>query len=190
MRNVLPRKAHLIPAEATRVFKGVIFDVYQWQQEMFDGSFETFEMLKRPDTIKVIAVKDDKIVILQEEQPAYGSFCGVPGGRHDFDDESELDAAKREVAEESGFTFSTWKLLDVWQSQPKIDHFVYYFLATDFEKEVERHLDPGEKIDVQLLDFDSVKEIVKSGQGRDIGEKFFAEVDSLEELLALPEYIP
>ncbi len=36
-----------IPPNAKRVFKGIIFDVYQWQQKMFDGSKETFEMLKR-----------------------------------------------------------------------------------------------------------------------------------------------
>src|SRR5258708_6669738 len=121
MRNIIPKTARLLPPQAKRVFKGVIFDVYQWPQKMFNGSFETFEMLKRPDTIQVIAVKDDKIVVLEEEQPDRGPFFGLPGGRNDHEDESELEAAKREVREETGFTFKTWKLLDVKQPHAKID---------------------------------------------------------------------
>lgn len=35
-----------LPPQAKKVFTGQIFDVYQWEQEMYDGSFETFEMLK------------------------------------------------------------------------------------------------------------------------------------------------
>ena len=35
-----------VPKQAKRVFKGVIFDVYQWEQEMFDGTKEIFEKLK------------------------------------------------------------------------------------------------------------------------------------------------
>ena len=69
MRTVVPVNVDLLPAQAQRVFKGVIFDVYQWQQEMFDGTTETFEMLKRPDTVEVIAIKDDKLVVVHEQQP-------------------------------------------------------------------------------------------------------------------------
>jgi len=30
------------------VHQGVIFDVYQWEQEMYDGSIKIFEKLKTP----------------------------------------------------------------------------------------------------------------------------------------------
>lgn len=50
-----------IPINARRVFKGIIFDVYQWEQKMFDGNFKTFEMLKRPNTVEIIAIRDNKI---------------------------------------------------------------------------------------------------------------------------------
>ena len=55
-KRTLPDTAILIPDHATCVFHGALFDVYQWQQEMFDGTYETFEMLRRPDTIAVIAI--------------------------------------------------------------------------------------------------------------------------------------
>ena len=68
------------PDSAKLMFKGVIFEVYQWQQQMYDGSTETFEALKRPDTVSIIPVtKDKKFIILRQEQPGLVSRLGFPG---------------------------------------------------------------------------------------------------------------
>lgn len=53
MKKVIPDNAVLVPDAAQHVFEGMIFDVYQWPQKLFDGSEHTFEMLKRPDTVVV-----------------------------------------------------------------------------------------------------------------------------------------
>jgi ADP-ribose pyrophosphatase len=188
MREVIPKGAALIPEHAERVFKGIIYDVYQWQQELFDGSHSTFEMLKRPDTIEVIAIKDGKIVVLEEEQPGRLPFFGFPGGRHDVEAESELDAARRELLEETGMAFRTWKLLDVTQHMPKIDHFVYIFLATDLEDQVVPHLDSGEKIDVQLWDFAKVKASIADPRVRSFPKEVLDGVDSVQALFDIREY--
>lgn len=59
-----------IPDHAQLVFTGKTFDVYQWEQEMFDGSTKTFEKLRRNHSIDIVAVdQDKKIYILEEEQP-------------------------------------------------------------------------------------------------------------------------
>ncbi len=42
------------------MFEGRIYDVYQWPQKLFDGSTETFEMLSRADTVKIIALVNEK----------------------------------------------------------------------------------------------------------------------------------
>lgn len=55
--RVLPKGARLIPREAELVFRGEIYKVYQWPQKMPDGSVKTFEMLRRPDTVMVIALE-------------------------------------------------------------------------------------------------------------------------------------
>src|ERR1700691_3967497 len=115
MRSYIPSDARLIPDQANCVFRGKIYDVYQWQQQMFDGSFETFEMLKRPDTVKALAIKDDSLVVLEQEQPGSKLFFDLPGGRHDVASETELEAVKREMLEETGLTFGSWKLIEVTQ---------------------------------------------------------------------------
>ncbi len=188
MRSVIPPDASLVPENAKRVFEGVIYDVYQWPQRMFDGTFETFEMLKRPDTVKVLAVKDNKLIILEQEQPGQSTFYDLPGGRHDFENESELEAVKRELLEETGMTFTAWKLLEVRQPFSKIESFVYLFLATKFESQIAQHLDAGEKIKVLELDFQAVKALLENPLSRYLPKKLLVPLKSLEELCNLPEY--
>lgn len=157
MRSFVPKNAKLLPPEAKLVFKGVIFDTYQWRQEMYDGSFATFEMLKRPDTVKSICIKDGKIVITRQQQPSLGEFYDIPGGRHDEEGESELDCARRELLEETGMKFNDWKLISVNQPYHKIDSLQYIFLATDFAGQGEQNLEAGEKIQIELMSIDEVK---------------------------------
>lgn len=99
--------------------------MYQWRQELYDGSFETFEMLKRPDTVLIIAEDDGgEILACNEEQP--GGIIRkqhLPAGRVDASDKTILAAAKRELKEETGYSFAEWRLLDIVQPEKKIESF-------------------------------------------------------------------
>ncbi len=157
MKKVLPNKAALIPEHAKQVFKGQIFDVYQWPQELFDGSQATFEMLRRPDTIQILAVRDGNIVVVHDEQPGRPVYMHVPGGRADPEDESWLAAAKRELLEETGLAFKNWKLVAVFQPFIKMEWFTVWFVATDIESESPQNLDAGERISVDAISFDDFR---------------------------------
>ena len=188
MRTVVPEVVKLVPAEAKRVFKGILYDVYHWQQKRFDGSTATFEMLKRIDTVKVIAIKDSKLVVINDDQPQRGPILTMPGGRHDVPSETELDCAKRELHEETGMVFSDWRLIYTRQPSLRIEHIVYIFLATGFVRQETPHTDPGENITVRLMSFEDAK---KEAAHRTDGywpSDLLNRLDSLEELLALPEY--
>lgn len=187
MKKIVPVNASLIPEQAERVFKGFIFDVYQWQQEMFDGSFETFEMLRRVDTLKVLAVVDGKLVVLYEEQPKFGSFIDVPGGRHDYVEETHLEATQREMVEETGMTFSNWKLVSVEQAMGKIEWFTYVYVASDLTDIIKPKLDAGEKISVQQMNLEDYRALGLAGKLR-WWPPVLDKVQSIEELLSLPEF--
>lgn len=187
MKKVVPENAVLIPEEAERVFKGVIFDVYHWQQEMFDGTTETFEMLGGTDILKIFAVVDDKLVVLTEEQPSIGMFRDIPGGRHDHPEETHLEAAQRELREETGMIMENWKLIGVKQPFHKFERFIYFFLATDLKESGSIQLDAGEKIVVETIDFEEYIELGHDGSIR-TWPALPAHVKSLDNLLALPEF--
>ncbi len=80
------------------------------------------------------------------------------------------------------------KLLDVKQPQAKVDHLVYFFLATDFEEQTAPNLDAGEKITVKCLDFMEVKALMRDPKARHIASEIMSRVSSLQELLELPAY--
>lgn len=141
-----PKSKQPIPKDAKRVFKGVVFDVYQWEQEMFDGTKATFEIAKRPDTVVVFAVlPNGKIILTEQEQPGKEPFVGATGGRVD-EGEDILTAAKRELLEESGYEAEEFILWDAQHPVGKIDWVVYTFIAKGLRKVADMHPDAGEKI--------------------------------------------
>lgn len=145
-------KQHL-PDEAEQVFEGTIFSVYQWQQEMYDGSFETFEKLKRSSSVGILPVTmDGKILLTSQEQPHMQPFTSVPGGIVDSG-EAVFDAAQRELLEETGYTAKKWKLWYGTQLVTKIDWTVFMFVAIGCEKVQDQQLDAGEKIRVEKVAF-------------------------------------
>ena len=175
----LPENAIMIPDYANCVFRGNIFDVFQWQQEMFDGSFETFEMLRRPDTIIVIALNGDGSIVTQHEFQPNGieRIDSVPAGRVDPTDESTLAAAKREMKEETGMEFADWSLIEVNQPEPKIEWFIHIYLAQDLTSKGEPKHDAGEKITVGSSDYDTVRKKFAADSS------LLRDMNTLEELL-------
>jgi len=142
-----------IPEHARMVFKGVLFEVWQWEQEMFDGSKQTFERLRRPNTVQVVATVGDEILIQDERQPdSSRAFPSIPGGRAD-EGEAPLESAKREMMEETGYSSEDWELWKEENPVGKIQWTVYTYIARNCKKTGEPHTDAGEKISSKLVSF-------------------------------------
>lgn len=152
-----------IPKEAKLAFKGSIFNVYQWEQKMFDGSYQTFEMLDRADTNQIIAVVGDKIMITKENQPNKLGFYSFPGGRIE-EGEDPLEGAKRELIEETGYTCEDWELFKTYEPFHKMDWKIHYYIARNCKKTAEPHLDAGEQIEIKLLSFDEYIEFLMTDE--------------------------
>lgn len=193
MKKTIPDSAVLIPENAQAVFRGQIFEIFQWPQRMFDATTATFEMLRRPDTVQIVAIKDNELVLVNDEQPGRkGARLHFPGGRVDPEDASWLTAAKRELLEETGLEFEDWRLVHVEQPHQKIEWFVSFFIATNFKKASPQHVDKGgEKIEVVSRDFYSLRTAVLAGEAPSLNFAIplFLSVSSLEELSSLPQFI-
>ena len=142
-----------IPKEAKRVFEGIIYDTYQWKQKMFDGSYKTFEMLKRRDSVEVIATCKNKIYIGFQSQPVRKDFYCFFGGRVEHN-EDPLATAKRELLEEGGMVSDEWELWKMYESDHNINWYHYIYIARNAYKTGEQMLDSGEKIEIREVTFD------------------------------------
>jgi ADP-ribose pyrophosphatase len=170
-----PQSNQPLPANAQKVFSGQIFDVYQWEQELYDGSKKTFEKIKRSDTVIIFPVLDDgRILLTKQEQPGKTPFIGAAGGKVEGG-EDVLEAAKRELLEETGYEAKELILWDAQHPATKIDWVVYTFIAKGLTKTSEQTLDGGEKIELQPTTFDQLLEIA--------GTKEFSEKEVVVQLM-------
>ncbi|MFH1534525.1 MAG: NUDIX domain-containing protein [Patescibacteria group bacterium] len=120
MNIIRPESKQPIPKNAKKVFSGILFDVYQWNQKLFDGKETTFEKLVRPDTVVIFPILEDgRILLTKQEQPGKVPFIGATGGRVDKG-EDILEAAKRELLEESGYEAAEFVLWDAQHPTSKL----------------------------------------------------------------------
>lgn len=160
-----------IPDNAKRVFKGVLFDIYQWEQELFDGTFGTYELAVRKPSVQVIAIHNNKIVLTNEIQPGTNRFNAFVGGWIE-EGEEPLQAAKREMQEEACLISEDIKLWKKTELSMKVKWDTYYFIAKNCKKEGEQRLDAGGE---QLETFEvTFEEFIKIAQKPDFRNKEFS----------------
>jgi len=173
-----------IPPDATRVFKGKCFDIYQWKQQLFDDTETIFEKVKAVNTVSIIPVTENgKILISHQQQPGTVSFMSVFGGRID-NDEHPLDAAKRELLEETGYTAKKFILWDATQLLHQIEWTMYTFIAKGCKKVNDPQLDGGEKIKITAISIDEFVSLAtkRNFRGIEIALKLFRDKNAMAEL--------
>jgi ADP-ribose pyrophosphatase YjhB (NUDIX family) len=158
-----------LPADVRRVFEGKIFDVYQWEQELYDGTKATFEKISRPDTAVIFPVlPDGRILIIEDSQPQRETVLTAVSGRVE-EGETPEKAVQRELMEETGFEVKSIELFYEVNPVEKIDWRNYVFLGKGCRKTAEPKPDAGEKIITRLVTFDELINLASEGtlRGKD-----------------------
>ncbi len=150
-----------IPDKAKKVFTGIIFDTYQWEQEMFDGSKATFERIHRAPSVECIAIVDNKIITLEQAQPNRDWYPSLPGGRIDKGEEP-MEAIARELLEETGYTSESFELFREYFGNSKLYFPEYIFIARNCKKIAKQNIEAGEKINIKLSTFDEFLNIFRN----------------------------
>lgn len=124
---------------------------------------DEFYILEYPDWVNIIAItKDNQFVMIRQyrhgiQQTRYELCAGVvdPG-------EQPLEAAKRELFEETGYGNGKWhKLMTISGNTSTTNNYTHCFIATGVEKISTQHLEQTEDITIHLMTKEEVLELIK-----------------------------
>jgi ADP-ribose pyrophosphatase len=113
----------------------------------------------------MMAVDDKKRILLvrQYRLPADAYLWELPAGRLD-PGEKPLQAAKRELAEETGYTARDWKkLVSFWVSPGYVEEKMTIFLATDLTEGTATPMD-DERIEARWFTRQEITAMIDSGK--------------------------
>jgi ADP-ribose pyrophosphatase len=151
-----------IPSQAKKVFSWVRFEIFQWEQELYDGTTTTFERARFRDGAFVIPIlPDGQILLTKQEQPARnGAFFTLPWGSFDTNDEDPLVCAKRELFEETGYESDEWELFKKEEGTSNVIVDTYFYIARNCQKR-RTHINPdhGEKVWLYPVSFEAFLDI-------------------------------
>lgn len=151
-----------------KVYEGKILTLTVDKARLPNGRESTREVILHNGGVTIIAQPTpDKIILIKQfRYPIGKAIWEVPAGRL-HEGEVPLEAAKRELREETGYIANNWNHLGIVYPLPGYStEILYFFKATDLV-DSEQELDPDENIETKILDIKQAWQMIKDGEIRD-----------------------
>ncbi|HEX8638235.1 MAG TPA: NUDIX hydrolase [Pyrinomonadaceae bacterium] len=149
--------------ESKRIADCRVFNVREdFCERASDNLKGTFFVLENPDWVNVIALTENEEVVLIEQyrHGAEAVTLEIPGGMVDAGEPPEA-AARRELAEETGYTSENFVYLGKSSPNPALqNNRIFHFLALNCRKTVETDFDEHESIAVKVVDLTAIDELI------------------------------
>ncbi|WP_135821222.1 NUDIX domain-containing protein [Halostella litorea] len=146
------------------------FDVVREDARLPDGTVTDFDYLSEGESVVVLPFTPDGDVVVVEEwrQAVKRVNRALPAGGLEPVDDDRDDAARRELAEETGYEAGTVeRLTSVEPANGFADAVFHYYVARGCTPTGEQSLDDDETIRVDTAAFDDLREAVRTGELRD-----------------------
>jgi ADP-ribose pyrophosphatase len=122
-------------------------------------------IVRHPGSAVMMAVDENERVLLvkQFRLPAEQDLWELPAGRLD-PGESALEAAKRELREETGYQAKKWtELAAFWASPGYVQEKMNIFLAEDLTEGAQEPMD-DERIEIRWLEKSEIAHMIRTGE--------------------------
>lgn len=152
------------PAGRRTVFEGRLLTVHADEVTTPDGSTATREIVEHPGAVAVVASDGEgRILLVRQWRHALGkALWEIPAGTLNRQEDPEA-AARRELAEETGYDATVWESLGAGAVAPGYSGEVVHFFAARQLTEGEAHPDPGETLVARLFTPAGLSRLVAEG---------------------------
>jgi len=150
------------------VFCGKILQVRLDSVQLPDGRTASREVVEYSGAVAIVALDSERrVALVRQYRYAVGEeLLEIPAGKLE-ENEEPLACAKRELAEETGFSATNWRLLCSFYTSPgAANEIMHLFLATGLVP-IKANKDSDEFLEIELVPLEQALEMIAGGQIKD-----------------------
>ena len=155
--------------DSKKVFEGKLLHVYSDSVELPNGYTSTREYIKHVGAACVVPVDEDGNVIIEKQfrYPFHDVLTEIPAGKLDSKEEPHLQAALRELQEETGYMAENMIYLgEFYPTCAYSDEIIHMYLATGLSQG-QQNLDDDEFVGVEKMPLATLVEKIMNGEIKD-----------------------
>ncbi len=146
------------------IFKENWFTVRKDKCQRNDGKvIDPYYVFEFPEWATALALtEDNKVILVKQYRHALGEVCiELPGGCVDDSDNTNEDGIRRELLEETGYSFESVHYLGRISANPSTNsNLMHMFIATGGKKTAMQELDENEEIELLEVSIDELMDLV------------------------------
>ncbi len=149
------------------VYRSKIFRVTEDEATDNSGFAIKRAIVRHPGSSVMLAAEEDRILLVRQFRlPAGKELWELPAGKVD-EGETPLEAAKRELIEETGYTAERWEPLASYFPSPGfLEEHMHLFLAEGLQKGTATPMD-DERIETRWFGREEVNRLIDAGEMED-----------------------
>lgn len=149
-----------------RIYSGKILDLERWRVRLPNGNDTDREIVLHKGAAAIVALDEaGQVVLVRQHRPAVNKCTWeIPAGKLDTAQEDVLDAARRELREETGIVAENWELLSKIDTTPGFcSESIGIYLALGLTQ-AEIDLDDDEFVEVKKFPLSLAIEMTTDGR--------------------------
>ena len=155
-----------IPVGREEIFDGAIVHLVRDTVIIPNGAKATREVCLHNGAVCVVPITENNEIIMERQfrYPFDEVIWEIPAGKLDKGESDRLEAAKRELREETGYTAQNYTYIgDIYPSPAILSENISMYVATGLQKG-EQDLDEDEFLDVVKVPFDEVVRMILNNE--------------------------
>jgi ADP-ribose pyrophosphatase len=172
--------------KSEEIFSGKIISLHLQDVELPNGKHSKREIIKHPGAVAIIAVTDEKKIVMVEQyrKALERAIVEIPAGKLEKGEEPAL-CARRELEEETGYECRSLELLTSFYTSPGFaDEIVHVYVAKGLtKKEDAAGLDEDEFVNLEELTLDEALDYITEQKIFDAKTIFAVQYLQLQEAL-------